>query len=214
MDASDVQPQAPAAAPAAAAAPNPSQPPIDTPQEQAEGLPEAILKLHPIQAMIAGTPAAVSMPIKEFSKLPEAEELVKNADALKSAGFNFYKSLSGTTGVIYNALHVHPQDIQNADKAGKLEQIAPPWNHVAHVISKAGLNHPALARTGVPQAMATPTPVAPPQAGSGLLPKPEPASAAKKQATARLLALQPGSPTSGPSPGSGRLLNSILKPVV
>lgn len=213
MDATDIQPQ-PQAAPAAPQAPDPSQPPTDTPQEQAAGLPEPLLKLHPIQAMIAGTPPAVSMPIKEFSKLPEAKEIVENADALKEAGFGFYKSINGTQGVVFNSLHIHPQDIQAADKAGKLEQIAPPWNHVAHVISKAGALHPALARTGVPQGLATPTPPAPPQAGSGQLPQPEPASAAKKQATARLLALQPGAPTSGPAPGQGRLLNSILRPVV
>ncbi len=200
--------------PAQAGAPDPNQPPTGTPQEQAQGLPPALLKLHPIQAMIAGTPPAVSMPIKEFSKLPEAKEIVENSDALKEAGFNFYKSINGTQGVVYNSLHIHPQDIQNADKAGKLEQIAPPWNHVTHVISKAGLGHPALARSAVPQGLATPTPVAPPQAASGQMVKPEPASAAKKQATARLLALQPGAPTSGPAPGGGRLLNSILRPVV
>jgi hypothetical protein len=212
MDASDVQPTQPQAGDPST--PPVDTPPVDTPQEQAQGLPEDVLKLHPIQALIAGTPAAVSMPVKEFSKLPEAEALVKNADALKAAGFGFYRSLNHDTGVVFNALHVHPQDLQAADKAGKLESIAPPWNHVAHVISKAGLTHPALHSRGVPQSAATPTPVAPAQAGSGQLPKPEPASAAKKQATARLLALQPGNPTSGPAPGAGRLLNSILKPVV
>lgn len=194
--------------------PDPNTPPTDTPQEQAGSLPPELLKLHPIQALIAGTPAAVSMPVEAFKKTPEAEEIVKNAAQMKAAGFGFYRSLNHDTGVIFNMLHVHPQDIQAADKAGKLEQIAPPWNRVSHAISKAGTAHPALAGRGVPAAPATATPPAPPQAGGGQLPKPEPASAQTKTQTARLLALQPGAPTSGPAPGGGRLLNSILKPVV
>lgn len=193
---------------------NPQTPPVDTPQEQAGSLPPDVLKLHPIQAMIAGAPAAVSAPIASFKKSPEAEKIVKYAPQLQEAGFGFYKSLSGDLGVIFNSLHIHPQDLQNADKQGKLEQLAPPWNHVDHIISKSGINHPALSGKPVPGAPASPMPPPPPQAGSGLMPKPEPAGVAKKEATARLLALQPGAPTSGPVPGGGRLLNSILKPVV
>lgn len=192
---------------------DPNQPPTDTPQEQTQGLPPALLKLHPIQALIAGTPPAISMPIEAFKKTPEAEEIVKNADQLKRAGMFFYKSLSGDTGVIGNALHIHPADVQAADKAGKLTQLAPPWNHLEHVIGKSGLNHPALLSKGVPQAPASPTPIAPPQSATGMV-KPEPAKAQVKTQAARLLALQPGSPTSGPQPGGGRLINSILKPVI
>lgn len=186
--------------------------PIDTPEEQATALPPDVLKLHPIQALIAGTPAAVSMHVDAFKKTDEAKDIVKNADQLKEAGFGFYRSLNHTTGVIFNALHVHPEDLLAADKAGKLEQIAPPWNRVAHAVSKSGLGHPALSGKGVPQAPATATPPPPPQ--SGQMVAPEPASAQTKTQTARLMALQPGAPTSGPAPGQGRLLNSILKPVV
>lgn len=202
MDASAIQPLQ-----------DPNQPPTDTPQEQQQGLPPALLKLHPIQALIAGTPPATSMPIEAFKKTPEAEEIVKNADVLKQAGFFFYRSLNGSHGVIGNALHIHPADIQAADKAGKLEQIAPPWNHLEHVIGKSGTNHPALLGRGVPNAPASPTPVAPPQSATGMV-KPEPAKAQVKTQAARLLALQPGAPTSGPAPGQGRILNSILRPVV
>lgn len=211
MDASEVQPlpQPQAQAPA-----DPQAPPTDTPQEQEAGLPADILKLHPIQALIAGTPPATSMPIKEFNRTDAAKDIVKHADALKAAGFGFYKSLNGDTGVIFNALHIHPQDIQAADKAGKLEQLAPPWNKVSHLISSSGINHPALSGKGIPPAPAAPSPVAPPQAGSGQLPQPEPASAQRATQTARLMALRPGAPTSGAAPGQGRLLNSILKPVI
>lgn len=195
-------------------APDPNTPPTDTPQEQAAELPPALLKLHPIQALIAGTPPAVSAPISSFKHAEEAKTIVQRAPQMQEAGFGFYKSLNNETGAIYNALHIHPADLQAADKAGKLEQLAPPWNRVDHVISQSGKNHPALSRTAVPSALASPTPVAPPQAGSGMMPKPEPAAAQTRQATARLMALQPGAPTSGPAPGQGRLLNSILKPVV
>jgi len=193
--------------------PDPTQPPTDTPEEQQSGLPPEILKMHPIQALISGTPPAVSMPVEAFKKTPEAEDIVRHADQLKAAGFGFYRSLSGDTGVIFNALHIHPADIQAADKAGKLTQLAPPWSHVAHIVSSSGVNHPALSGKGVPAAPASPSPMAPPQSATGMV-KPEPAAAQTKTQSARLLALQPGAPTSGPQPGGGRLINSILKQVV
>lgn len=184
-------------------------------------LPPALIKMPVMQALMAGAPPAVSASIKEFSKKDEAEHFVKNKAVLEQAGFGFYRSLSGHLGVIFNALHIHPADLQAADKAGKLQLLAPPFDVVNHAVSKSGMHNPVLKRAAVPNGLAQPTQAAPPQLSASVPPgqtptpmKPPSAGVQNKFATARLAALQPGAPTSGPEPGAGRLLNQILRPVV
>jgi hypothetical protein len=201
--------------PSASGAP-PAAIPDETPTKT---LPPALLKIHAMQALIAGNPAAVSAPLKDFGNREEAKIIRKHKDALTDAGFGFYRSLSGDLGVLFNSLHIHPQDLIAADKAGKLQQIAPSWDVVSHAVSKAGIHHPALKATGVPNGLATPTLQAPPQAtaamGSGESPVPAaPSSVQRKAMAARIGNIQPGAPTSGPFPGAGRILNQIYKPVV
>lgn len=215
MNPADIQPQMPQDASQPQPAPDNQPAPADA-APPAEALPHALLKYPAIQGLLAGMPVAVSDQISQFREKPLGKDVAKYSQQLQQAGLMFYKSLSGDTGVIFNALHVHPADIQAADKAGKLKQIAPDIDRIDHELGKAGKNHPILAmQTGAPQAPATPTPQAPPQ--SAQLPPPvkqNPASAQKKLMAARIMAASPGSPLSGPAPGSGRLLNSILKPVV
>jgi hypothetical protein len=161
-------------------------------------------------------PMAVSDQIHSFEKKEVGELVKKHSDVLQQAGIGFYTSLSGKIGVMFNALHLHPQDLMAADKAGKLTQLAPDLDKVSHELSKAGKNHPILSSQGAPGAPALPTPVAAPQAGQMPQAAPVPAQTAmnRKLMQARIAALSPGSPTSGPAPGQGRLLSSILKPVV
>lgn len=177
--------------------------------------------MGPIQALLAGNPPAVSGNLKNAEDREEVQKIREHKDALLKAGFAFYKSLSGQFGVLYNRLHIHGADIQAADKAGKLLQIAPLWDQVEHEVSKSGAKHPLLGLQGLPGGFAMPTPQAAPQAGSGLGPgvapaaiKQAPASAQRQLMAARTMNLQPGAPTSGPAPGQGRLMNQILKPVV
>lgn len=200
------------------APPEETQTATATPPSPAQSLPPALVKMPVMQALMAGAPPAVSSPIKDFSKKDEAEHFAKNKSLLEQAGFGFYRSLSGQIGVIFNGLHIHPADLQAADKAGKLQQIAPSFDAVNHAISKSGMHNPVLKRTSVPNGLAQPTPQAPPQLGAPVPPpapmRPPSSGVQKKFATARLSALNPGSPTSGPEPGAGRLLNNILRPVV
>ena len=50
----------------------------------------------------------------------------------------FYRSLSGQRGVMFNAMRIHPQDIQAADKAGKLlSSVAPDFDLVNHEVGKS-----------------------------------------------------------------------------
>lgn len=195
---------------------------IDEPQEQAEALPHDIVKMPTFMALIAGAPPALSARIgKGHENNPSFEVIKKHKDALQKAGFGFYKSLSGDFGVIYNSLYIHPEDILAADKAGKLQQVAPPADAVHHAIGKSGLANPVLRVSNLPGAPAQRKSLAPPQTASGMLPVPSQsltsgpsAGVQNKTQNARLSALNASGPLTGPSPGAGRLLNQILKPVV
>lgn len=217
--------------------PNAAAPAPQAPQEQPQAgsgvIPEELLHYPFMQAVIAGSPPAVSDRIKDFSHKEYAKALYENKDALQEAGLGFYRSLSGQFGVIFNALHLHPEDIQAADKAGKLLQIAPDLDTVDREIAKSGANNPIFKVSKVPGGFAPSVSASiPPQAGaqaasgsaSAAAPSQAPAiiaanagappSEQRKLLQARLTNMNPGAPTAGPSPGSGRLLNSILKPVV
>lgn len=214
--------------------PSPQVEPQDASQAATPKLSDKLLRIPAMQALFAGAPAALSAPAKDFtsSKRDEAKIIKDNLPALQAAGFGFYQSMSKRLGVIYNMLHIHLQDLQAADKMGKLQQLAPDFDQINHAISKSGAKNPVLHVRGVPNGFKTPSPQAPPQvtptlapaAGNALAaplaPSPvstgpsAPAGTQRKLTNARLANLQPGAPTSGPSPGSGRLLNQILKPVV
>lgn len=222
----------PAAAPAAPSAPDPTSvtPPEATaeapPAESAAaGLPETLIQVPALQALIAGSPAALSFN-QGFGNLPEAKEIAKHKDALLAAGIGFYRSLSGDLGVMFNQFHINGKDLQAADKQGKLLDVAPPFTQVNDEVAKSGDQNPILSAQGVPKAFAdAKSTLEPPQSASGATPPPTvsanpagasgPSAATENQLTsARLKALTPGGPTSGMSPGAGRVLNAIYKPVV
>jgi len=215
----------PVVEPLASAPPAPAQVEPTQPQPQAapiegeaeESLPPELIEVPAIQAVLAGSPPAVSMQIKGSEDRDEVKLVAKNKDVLLSAGMGFYRSLSGEVGVMFNGLKISPQDIQAADKAGKLLAVAPDFDLVNHEVAKSGADHPAL-KAGAPvaQGAASASAASPPQSASGQLPlvPPAPASVARKLAAQRVMNLQAGPPTSGSAPGAGRLLNSIMKPVV
>ena len=211
-------PQAPAAPPDAVTPqtmqPTPEAPP-EAPEPPQGGLPPDLIKIPALQALLAGAPPAVSMKLKGSEDRDEVKMLAEHKDELLKAGFAFYRSMSGDLGVMFNALRIHPQDLQAADKQGKLRALAPDYDLVNHEVAKMGLRHPIHSATA-PTGLATPTSTTPPQAASGALPLTPPPAAAvqRKLAQARIMNLQPGAPTSGPEPGGGRLLNQVLRGVV
>jgi hypothetical protein len=194
--------------------------------------------LHPIQALLAGNPPAISATTKEFHASGDMKDIMKHKDALLAAGMGFYRALNKDVGVIFNALHINEADLRAADQQGKLGLLAPNYHVVDHAASKAGLAHPALSQTGVPGGFKPPQLRSPPQLGPTLNPpqllraggintpppiapppqqpdaKPAPASAARQIMAQRISGMNPGAPTSGPQPGAGRLLNQILRPAV
>jgi len=202
---------------------DPSQqqtPPVEpqTPPGEPEapaGLPPDLLKVHAIQALVAGSPPALSMKLKGNEDRSEVKLVTEHQDALKAAGMGFYKSISGEYGVMFNALRIHPQDLLAADKMGKLLVAAPDFDAVNHAVSKSGLDHPALHASPPPRTPAMPVAAqTAPQMASGKFSPPIAAAVARKLIQQRIQNMQPSAPTGGPAPGAGVLTNQILKPVV
>lgn len=208
---SSAPPESPAAAPGAGGA-----------------LPDALIQVPAMQAVMAGQPPAFSANIKQFASNPVAKLITQNKDSLMKAGMGFYQSLSGDLGVMFNQMYIHPEDVQAADKAGQLLKIAPPFDAINASVGQAGLDSPALKVGSMPGGAAMPTMKAPPQMSNGgqmgtpssrpaaTGPAMSPASSAIERQVMGVRAknVSPGSPTSGSSPGAGRLLNQILKTAV
>lgn len=194
-------------------APTPSVQPTEPstqPPASKSGSGDELLQIPAIQAIFAGAPPAVSTPIKDFASRPEAQLIADNRDDLQAMGIGFYRSLGGDMGVLFNQLRLNGQDLLTADREGRLQELAPPFDTVNSEVALAGQNHPSLSASA-PTGGANATPAAPtPMPAPGA----QPASVQNKTATARLKNLQPGAPTSGPAPGAGRIMNQILKPVV
>lgn len=134
-----------------------------------------------------------------------------------SVGMGMYRSLAGDLGVLFNRAYVSDQEIMDADKAGQLASVAPSFDEVNQQLSSAGQNHPILDKSrtpptgfktsGPPAVGATP-PISPAPGAQ------QPAPASPKLVAGKARNIPAGSPTSGPKPGAGRLINQILKPVV
>lgn len=178
------------------------------PAEGGVDLPDDLLQIPAMQAVVAGSPGAFSAVLSQFEKRPEAKIILANKDNLMQAGFGLYRSLDGQTGVVFNQLFLSPDEVKMADQQGQLQIIAPPFDQLNMEVASAGMDNPVLAEGARPEGFAAGA--AAPSAG----PPPMAASAQKSVATKRANNLQPGSPTSGPVPGEGRLLNNILKPVI
>jgi len=206
-----VEPIDPNAAPAAPEAPEQAAQAPEQPQEAPPSgtLPDDLLQIPAMQGLIAGAPPAVSAPIKEFATKKEAKLIIDNQDLLQRAGMGFYRSLSGELGVIFNGLRIQPDVLTQADKAGKLLDVAPPFDKVNEQLSKAGIKHPSLTATAPTGAPSAP----PPAPNMPVVAPPAPAQQSKLM-NSRLKNLAPTAPTSGAAPGQGRLLNNILKPVI
>lgn len=205
-----VEPRTPAATPAVESG---TEAPAAESGTGAGSLPDEILQIPAMQAVFAGQPAAVSAPLEAFSKRPEAKLIADNRDALMRAGMGLYRSLGGDLGVIFNQLRLNGEQLKQADQAGKLLEIAPPFDAVNQSVASSGENNPVM-NAQVPGGAAGAVP-APSQFDSAVRgPAPLPAGAQKSLTNARIKNQMLGKPSEGPKPGAGRLLNNILKPVL
>lgn len=183
---------------AAATAPSPEPAPADTEAT----IPDEILEIPAFAGLLAGKPAAVWNAAGEPN--PVGSLIVENREALKNAGFNFYISKDKKTQVFFNAAHISGKELQQADEDETLREIAVP-------LSELLASYDSVLGEGNGSVAAEPGSVAP--ATAGPMASPAPAGVQNRLGTARLKNFAMGGPTSGPYPGSGRLLNS-LGPVI
>lgn len=120
---------------------------------------------------------------------PLVKQILADLPAVLDLGLGLYRSKAGTSSVLFNPSKVTEEQLKKADKAGKLEDIFP---HFASALRSA---------TGAAPALATAAPAPTPMPMSA----PDPLLAVRRAQQAL-----PGSPTSGPAPGRGRILNSLL----
>lgn len=198
IDANDIQPAAPADR-------------DEEPKEAkgGEGLPEALLKEAPaLQLLLNGSPPATFAPTD--AEFPELKTVAKHIKDLGKAGFGVYGTKDGSNVVVFNGLYITPDEVKAADEAGQLEAIAAPYGELRTALEGGAAS--AGATEASPEAPGgIPTPSALPAAPAG--PQP-PAATQNRIASKRLSNVSLGSPTSGPAPGQGRILNNIAKPVI
>lgn len=207
-----VEPTNPQAQPASEASPPAQAAPGEA--EGGSGLPPEVLQIPAFQGLLAGEPAAISASLEDFQKRPEAKVIQSAIPFLQKAGIGTYRSLGGDLAVLFNQFYISGQELKQADQAGKLLEVAPAFDQVNQSISGLGADaHPSLKERQVPGALKT-APANPPQSASPVSTPPPSAEKDIKAQQARMKNMQPGAPTSGPSPGAGRLLNNILKPVL
>lgn len=167
-------------------------------EDETSGIPDAVLAIPAFRGLLEGKPAAIS--VEEGNPSPETEAVIQNLKPLADAGFRFYTGLDRKTGVMFNTQYITKEELEKADKEGKLNEVAPSLVEVS-----ASFNEVLGGAAPSQGATATPPVAAPAVSGP-----PAPASAVR----ARAQSLKPGSPTSGAYPGQGRILNAISKPVV
>lgn len=168
--------------------------------EPTTSLPDEVLQIPTVYALLHGAPPAVYAPKQQQD--PEIQTVVKNQKQLVDAGFGFYPSKDGKLTVLYNGAYVSPDALAKADNEGKLTEVVPSFEEVKAKFASAVSGTPP--ESALPGAPVTPTAGGPP-----------PSSRTQNTlATARVKNLQTGSPTSGPTPGAGRILNNILKTTV
>lgn len=194
----------------------PPQAPVASGEAATGGeLSDDLLRIPAVSGLLAGEPPALSTSIADMDKRPEGKVIENNLSGLKKAGVGLYRSLQGDVGVLFNHFYITGEELKAADEAGKLQEVAPPFDAVNAQISSMGADqHPALKKREVPQGFKTAPAPTPPQSGSPVTAPAPPTKSEAEIQQKRMANMQPGSPTSGPKPGAGRMLNSILKPVL
>jgi hypothetical protein len=187
-----------------------TNPPAPAAEDGAGGIPDAVLAIPEFSGLLQGKPAAVSIDKNDPS--PESALIGENQPALFDAGFGFYPAKDGVTHVMFNTQFIDQAAIEKADAEGALDQVAVPFGELRASFEVA-------AGRAASEGSAPPTEAAPaaaPEAGgpAQVAPAPPAASLDRKLATARIKNLTGGGPSSGPTPGQGRLLSAISAPTV
>ncbi len=165
--------------------------------ESTAAIPDEVLEIPTMFGLLNGAPPAVWA--ETGRKDPEIQTVVKNVKPLEESGLGFYKSKDNKVTVMYNSAFIDQSELVKADDAGTLTQLVPSYDSVRKNAESAISGQVPGALPGVPAQAAGSTPSSATQ---------------KSLATKRANNLQVGAPTSGPVPGSGRILSNILKPTI
>ena len=171
-------------------------------------IPEEVLQIPAVYGLLNGAPPAVY--VERTRKDPEIQTVVKHQKELVDSGFGFYQTKNGKYTVFYNGAYVSPDELKKEDEAGTLTETVAYYDDVKQSFDSAVNGTPSQggeALPGEPAAAAAPSAV--PVGGS-----PPSSRVQNTLATARVNNLNPGSPTSGPVPGRGRILNNVLKSAI
>lgn len=171
-------------------------------------IPEEVLNIPAVYGLLNGAPPAVY--VERTRKDPEIKTVVKHQKELQDSGFGFYQTKNGKYTVFYNGAYVSPEELKKEDEAGTLTETVAYYDDVKQSFDSAlggATPEGGAPLPGQPEAAAAPS--AAPVGGS-----PPSSRVQNTLATARVNNLNPGSPTSGPVPGRGRILNNILKSAV
>lgn len=161
---------------------------------EASGVPESVLEIPLMRGIFEGSPPAIYTPVG--TKGPEVETVLKHGKDLNAAGIGFFRDEANKLDVIYNSAYITKDLLEAAAKKNKIPEVAEPLAEVNSRVNSA---------IGAPPTAGVSAPVG----GSTQMNLPN-----TPINTARISNLQPGSPTSGPQPGAGRILNNLTKPVI
>lgn len=179
-----------------------------------EELPDSVADLQVVQWISMGKPPAARVGPGEF--YPELEPLEENLVEVIDAGLGVFQAQSGDT-VLYNPLFVKEEELQTADAEGKLDLVAPTYGELtgkspqeiddktAKRLDKHAKNNMQKLSAGASTSDRAAKPAQPSTPVSKL-----PPGAQEKLVGAQTNKSNLNSPTSGPRPGGGRILNSIL----
>lgn len=184
-------------------------------------LPPDVARVPVVQMVSLGQPPAVRIGPGEY--YPELEVVVDNTDVLLQSGLDIYGAQDKSM-IFFNPLVVTVEELQHLDQTGQLPDAVPdyaaltgsmpqeiPDGKVGELVDKGDQMATKLTSLGGSE-----QPAAPVEQSSGM-PTPVPAPppgvqrAAANNQVQNLQAMS-GSPTSGPRPGGGRLLNALMRP--
>lgn len=207
----------------------------ETPEKPAESvfdLPPEVEGIPAVKWLEVGQPPAFRILPGEF--FPDLEPLRDKLPEVVESGLDLYAASNGEQ-VLFNPLFISQAELQQADSQGKLASIIPDYASLSgqepvklsdaeqKVVQKkadaASRRMQEWLDQDQQEAMEAPGAPAPGAAAPMTtvpMPKPPPAKTQNAINRARLQGLMPANqgPTSGPLPGQGRILNSLLKPAI
>jgi hypothetical protein len=182
-------------------------------------LPKPLAKLKAMKFAALGKPPAFRFVPGLY--YPAVDDFADNLDKMLLAGFDMYASQSGDK-VVYNPLFIQDDELKAADAKGVLQQIVPEYGELTGETPKP-VTQPIEKRLTqkltamIPKLRKLQMEGAEPPATTleNLSGYPQPPAVGKPSGISSKLTIPrtknalPESPTSGPKPGAGRLLNAI-----